>query len=794
MKIHAVKKDALFSIMDLGGFIHAPEDLDKVLHFLVEKVSHLMNTDACSLFLYNPDTNTLTLKATYGLNPEMVDRLSIAPEQGLTGKTIRILKPISVADAKKSHSFLRVKDLGEEGYCSFLSVPLIYNKSPIGVMTVQNKKATRFKKEDVDFMLALSIPAVNFIEKAKFIGAMQSLTAETQKRKPGEQDKTDETPQIVQDHFVKGIPAASGISMGRIKTIEQAQSKETTVSKILSVPEEVVKLKQALSSVNDEIKETRKKAEAKFGPEEASIFEAYLLFLESANFQEQIIQEINKEKSAIQALNTIVQKYMDRMALAHDEYLKERAYDIQDVARKISDHLLFGQSPGDAGLELKEDSILNKEFWSVSDFVHFDLKKTRGLISASGGAKSHIAVLADSLNIPCVLGLGSNMSQIHDGDFVIVDGYSGTVIVNPSPSTIEIYREEIEELQKKNQKFQAKKDQHVMIGNKNKHHLPVGANLSMVAHVHTAVESGADMVGLYRTEFPFLIRKTLPTEEEQYAIYKRVVELLKGREVSFRTLDIGGDKYVPYLNLPKENNPSLGWRAIRFSLERKDLFRIQLRALLKASQHGKIRILLPMITSMDEVRQAKDMLESVKKELADEKVAFARHVPLGVMIEVPSAAEIADKLAKEVDFFALGTNDLVQYTLAVDRGNPIVANLYDPYHPAILRLAARVIQQAKKAKIKIMVCGDMASQPLLSVVLVGLGMDALSMIPRAIPKIKHLMRLLDLDSTNKLAQKCLNLDSGFEIKEALREYFQANKLGDLISYGIPHGQGVTSNR
>jgi len=778
MKVHQVNKDALFSIMDLGSLIHTPEDLEKVLCFLVEKVASMMTTDACSLYLYNAPTETLTLTATHGLNTNLCGKLSVQSGVGLVGKTIKLLKPISVADARKSSKNFEVKELGESLYTSYLSVPLVYNGSPIGVIAVQNKKMKKFTQKEIDFLITLSIPAVSLIEKAKFIGAIGSVQTQSNDAKQKAQEAV--TYEYLKDHFIRGIPAVPGITMGRLKIISQKNVKKQSIDEDFVLEEEVHNLEEAFRHVNEEIKETKKQAETKFGPDEASIFEAYLLFLNSTSFQQQIIQEIKNKNTAVDALDHVVTKYMDRMAMAQDEYLKERAYDIQDIARKIGDHLLYGKSNQEKLFETDEDTIFLNEFWSISDFVNIDLSKTKGIISPNGGASSHIAILADTLNLTSVLGIGSAVSQLREGDYIIVDGFTGTVIVNPTTATINNYKNEITILEKRNKLFQTDREKRVKVGLKSKKIFPIGANLGMVAHVNATIESGADMVGLYRTEFPFLIRQHLPTEEEQYAIYSRILELMGEQEVVFRTLDIGGDKYVPYLNLPKESNPALGWRAVRFSLERKDLFRIQLRAILRASANKKIKILIPMISCIEQILEVKEVIESVKKELTDESVKFANNIPLGIMIEVPAAVEIADKLAKEVDFFSIGTNDLVQYCLAVDRTNPLVAGLYDTYHPAIIKMIRRTILGAHKAGITVQVCGDIASNPFLVTLLIGMGIDGLSMIPRAIPQIKYLARRINSASVDKLTKRCLRMKSGSAIKNEITRYFEENDLQEFL--------------
>ncbi|MCP5464184.1 MAG: phosphoenolpyruvate--protein phosphotransferase [Deltaproteobacteria bacterium] len=769
-------QDALLEIMNLSSMIHAPDDLKQVLNSLVQKIAKLMSVDACSLYLYSPVNDQITLKATFGLNNELIDHISVKPGQGLTGKTFEQGTPLSIDDARKDQKFIPIAGLGEEQYNAYLAAPLVYNRQAIGVISVQNKVAKKFSKKDTQFLLALAIPAVGLVEKAKFLESVSGFDKKdvTQKSTPHDEAITY---QYLKDHILHGIAAVPGITMGHLRVIHHNHGTAGNRIEPQAVKNELEKFKEAIEYVANEIKKTKAQAEEKFGPEEASIFEAYLLFLESTNFQKQVQQEIKTNISAVQAVNHVVQQYMDRMSVAQDDYIKERAYDIQDVARKVVDHLVYGEKHH-KDFSVTEDTIFLNEFWSISDFVDLDLKMTKGIVSHNGGASSHIAILADTLNLPTVLGLGSAAAQLRDGDFLIVDGYSGTAIVNPSPSTIQIYKSELAEIEKRRKKFEVNKQQKVSIALKKgaRKQISIGANLGMAAHVANAVKSGADHVGLYRTEFPFLVRKSLPTEQEQFEIYQSVLKGMKGKEVTFRTLDIGGDKYVPYLNLPEESNPALGWRAIRFSLERRDLFRIQLRALARASAYGKMKLLFPMVSDLKQIRIVKDEFQMVCKQLKEEGIPFAKKIPLGIMIELPAAVKIAQHLIKEVDFFSIGTNDLVQYCLGVDRTNPLVADLYDPYHPAVIQLIHEAIEKTHKAGKKIYVCGDIASQPKLAALLIGLGIDGLSLIPRNIPKIKYLIRQLKNCDVQKLGRKILKQDSPNCIKKILNECFATPEL------------------
>lgn len=775
MKVHSINKEAIFTIMDLGGLIQSPDDLDRVLQFLVEKVCRLTKTDACSLFLYQPESQNLLLKATHGLNKKLNDQLTVPFGEGLVGKTIKILKPISIANALKSKSNMRVDQLGDQDYKSFLSVPLVYNNHPIGVIAVQTKKQKTFTKKDIEFLMTLAIPAVGLIEKARFMDAVQPLSTPAHKsnhvviKKPIEQ-----TP----DKILKGIAAVTGIVMGKVKIIRDESIKDTETKKKFNLKTEINRLKKSFQAVSTQIRETKKQAETKFGPDEASIFEAYLLFLESDNFKQQIIHEIKKGLSAEDALDHIVKQYMDRMSLAQDAYIKERAYDIQDISRKLSDYLAHGQNSGKNKFKSSDAVIFLKEFWSISDFIHLPEDQTLGILSPNGGASSHISILAGTLNLPAIVGMGASYSQIQDGDEIILDGFSGDVILNPSRQTKNIYQTEIKELERRKKLY--RKQRKLKVKLKDKTSFTVGANLGMPSHAAIATDAGADAVGLYRTEFPFLMSTNMPTEEEQFEMYCRVIKLMAGKEIVFRTLDIGGDKYVPYLNLPQETNPALGWRAIRFSLERKDLFRIQLRALLRASAFGKVRILLPMITGVEEIIQIKSIIDSVKNELKEEGQKVGKSIPLGIMIEVPAAVEIADKLAPHVDYFSLGTNDLIQYGLAVDRTNPLVSSYFEPFHPALLRMIHRTSKAAQSANIELNVCGDLAANPYLTTILIGLGIRSVSVIPRSIPKIKHLARNLPLEDAQKLCRTILRQSEIQKIKDLVEKFFEKHNLSSTF--------------
>jgi len=781
--VHAPPLEAMIvaEILSLGHSCHTTSDANRVLQLLVEKIAITVKADVCSLYLYDNDTQQLTLSATRGLNPEAVGHVSMSVGEGLVGKTIEWLKPVSMSRAKKSKQFKYFPETGEEKYASFLSVPLIYNRSPLGVLVIQNIAPMNYSKKVVQLMVTLAVPAVSVIEKIKLLGTFGQIERRTEEQ--AREIASEGGGRQNTHHY--GIGASPGIGMGSVVVIKRTapQIVQSYPNAPLHADVEKMRILEAFRWVEEEIREVQKKAAQKFGMEELSIFDAYQVVLESDPFKNEIVGEIEKGKSAFDAVEIVIARYVEELSKAQDQYLLERIYDIQDVGRKIQDRLLYGSEVPKHLSDLAQNSILVADYWSVSDFVEMDLDHTRGILSPTGGASSHVAILAESLGIPAVLGLSSFTELVTSHDFVIMDGYLGHVILNPSSGVKTAYEQEIQDYQKAKSRYQAFANKKAQP--KKGKRIIIGANMGMVAHAGDALAEGAEEIGLYRTEFPFLVKKSLPTEEEQFALYQKVVLAMKGKPTTFRTLDIGGDKYLPYLNLPEEENPCLGWRSIRISLERQDLFRIQLRALLRASAFGPLRIMFPMISSVDEVVRIKEIIVDVKKELKSGKFAFSSNIPLGLMIEVPSAAELAHHLIREVSFFSIGSNDLTQYTLAVDRNNSRIGNLYRPLHPAVIRLIARTIVAAHKQKKPVGVCGEMASQPLGVLLLLGLGIDSLSMNFSFVSKIKSMICKVNYPELKKLSRIALACQSAEEIEDLFKNYLVQNGLGEYL----PQGRG-----
>jgi phosphotransferase system enzyme I (PtsI) len=573
--------------------------------------------------------------------------------------------------------------------------------------------------------------------------------------------------------MLTGIPVFPGISIGEALVIEpEAWDTFVDHEKLANEENEVKRLQDAINQTKQSIKLLKQQAIHSLGKTKAAIFDAHLAFLSDPMFVGEMIKSIrNEHRSAESIVHQTVESFISVFQELDDEYMRHRASDIRDVGKQ-----LLGYLTGSSAVpipEMNRPVIIIAHDLTPSHTVQLTKPYVLGFATEIGGSTSHTAIMARAMGLPSVVGVtGGLMGRVKTGDLLILDGKNGEIIVNPDPEQLEIYQSKM---------AQEKAEQDHLMGLievpaecQDGHRLKLGVNIGRPEDLPLGLEKGAEEVGLFRTEFLFMDRSSFPSEEDQYSAYRQVVELANGRAVIIRTLDIGGDKPLPYFHIPKEANPFLGWRALRISLDRIDLFKTQLRAILRASALGKVRIMFPMVSSVEQVRQTKSILEQVKKELTQEKLAYDTSLELGVMIEVPSAAIIADQLAKEVDFFSIGTNDLVQYTLAVDRMNENVNVLYDHYHPAVLRLIHQVAQASQKRGIWAGMCGEMAGDPLVTPLLVGLGLDELSMGAASILPIKEQIRKLNYRKALELAKRVLELSTAAEVKEELQRFNPLN--------------------
>jgi phosphotransferase system enzyme I (PtsI) len=578
-----------------------------------------------------------------------------------------------------------------------------------------------------------------------------------------------------QELIVRGIAASQGISYGQIfvyiQTIIEVPVYEVEKDKR---PAEIARLEQALMVTRQQIQKIMSEVEKNLGPDEARIFDAHLLVLEDQALITETVRELEKTGTNIETcFNRIAQRYIKAFEEIDDEYLRERGCDIRDVAQRVLNNLLgrTGQNLG----RLVEKRIVVANDISPSDAAGIDSSQALGIVTDSGSKTSHAVIVARSMKIPAVVGLRDFTTKVQPGDWVIVDGYEGLVILNPSEPTLFRYGQI--QLQKKSYEqrlFEANRLPAVTLDGVK---LTLRANIEKVDEVALVREYHAEGVGLFRTEFLYLGASDAPTEEQQYAAYRELAEALAPAPVVIRTLDLGGDKPAQSQAhlFPKENNPFLGYRAIRFCLDQPDLFKQQLRAILRASAHGNVQLMYPMISGRGELARANAVLDECKAELGAEKVAFNKDIRVGSMIEIPSAAMTADLLARDCDFFSIGTNDLIQYLIAIDRVNDRIAHLYEPTHPAVLRTLRHVVVEAHRAKIKVSVCGEMAGDPTFTALLFGLGVDELSMTPPLLPAAKNILRNMKMSDARALAQMAMAMSSPEDIN-GLCERFVSERL------------------
>ncbi|KXS41386.1 MAG: hypothetical protein AWU54_1649 [Candidatus Frackibacter sp. T328-2] len=565
--------------------------------------------------------------------------------------------------------------------------------------------------------------------------------------------------------MLSGVAASPGIAIGKALVLEEVALSFTRKEiKKTEVIDEQARLDAALQATEEQLNKIKAKAEDKMGSEQAAIFAAHLLVVQDPELISAIKKKIETEKSnAETALSETIEEFVNIFSTMEDEYMRERAADIKDVGQRILKNLLGYE---EQNLEQLEDEvILIANDLTPSDTAQVDKEKVLGFATEIGGRTSHTAIMSRSLEIPAVAGINSLTNEINTGDQIIVDGLEGKVLINPSFQQLKLYEDKLKQFQRRKAKLAELKE--LPAQTQDDHRVELVANIGTTRDINGALEKGAEGIGLYRTEFLYMDCESMPTEEEQYSAYQEVVQKMEDKPVIIRTLDIGGDKELPYLDLPDEMNPFLGYRAIRICLDRPDIFKTQLRAILRASANGNIKIMYPMIFSIEELRAANQVLEEVKNDLREETISFDEDIEVGMMIEVPAAALTADILAKEVDFFSIGTNDLIQYTTAVDRMNKNLSDLYRPLHPAVLHLIKAVIDAAHQQGKWVGMCGEMAGDIRLTPVLLGFGLDEFSMSADAVPEVKEIIRSMTKEEAKKIAKDILQMETAQEIKDYL---------------------------
>ncbi|HAM41350.1 MAG: phosphoenolpyruvate--protein phosphotransferase [Omnitrophica WOR_2 bacterium RIFCSPLOWO2_02_FULL_63_16] len=569
---------------------------------------------------------------------------------------------------------------------------------------------------------------------------------------------------------LKGIPASSGVAIGKafLFSSEELLIPRRPIAEA-EIPAEVMRFEEALIQTRHQILGIQHRLADEMGQEHAEIFNAHLLVLEDQSLREEVLGGLKAQRLNVEYIfNEVVRRYLRAFARTNDEYLRDRTADIEDVRKRILRNLTGRHL--DAMGQLDEPVVVIAHALSPSETALMHKRHVLAFVTDVGGRTGHTAIMAKSLGIPAVVGVEVATARIEKEGLIIVDGTRGEVIVDPDPATIRRYEVEQRRIQEVNRQLLQLKD--LPAETLDGHRVTLSANIEVPDEIPSVIAHGAEGIGLYRTEFFYLNRTDFPSEEEQFQSYKSVAERLAPQSVIIRTVDLGGDKFLSPLDLPTEMNPFMGWRAIRFCLARPDVFRVQLRAILRASAYGNLKLMFPMISGLEELRRAHEILEGVKGELTREGLAFSPAMDVGAMIEVPSAALTCDLLAGDAKFFSIGTNDLIQYALAVDRVNEKIAYLYEPAHPAVLRLLKQILDAGHQAGIWVGMCGEMAGEPALALLLLGLGLDEFSVSPIQVPLIKKVIRAVEYHTAQAIAQQAMQFRTGKEVEAFLLSHLR----------------------
>jgi phosphotransferase system enzyme I (PtsP) len=761
-------------LADVTAISADTEDLEDRLQRFVELIARVTATDVCSIYLLDERTQVLTLAATTGLERSSIGRVTMRVGEGLTGMTIEKREPVMVVDAFSHPRFKYFPETGEDRYHSFAGVPIVDGGKALGVLVVQTLRRRQFRRGEMDLLRTIATHVSQGIVTARLL---EDLRSKEQEQRAFRQrmvaamkrlqalhksiGETERTERRRQKHVrLDGLAAAPGYGRGRAHIVQPPVTFAIVEDHQAADPAaERRRFQRAVAEAIDEVKELKSRLERQLPEFDGGIIEAHRMMLEDRGFLEKIEGHIADGLAAESALKRVVDEHVETFLAMTDEYLRARAADVRDVGLRLLRNLLGIEEPERV---LDKATVLIADELTLSDLSLLDHEHLRGIVMATGGVTSHVTILAKSFEIPTVVGAENAREMVREGEAVIVDGNSGVVFVNPPMEVVREY----DRLDRDYQAFNRELDglRALPAETTDGRRVNLYANVGLIADLPLVRRHGADGVGLYRSEFPFLTYRDFPDEEEQYKVYAHLVQALEGQPITIRTLDIGADKYPSYLKFTREENPFLGWRSIRISLELPVIFKTQLRAILRAGALGRVRLLFPMISSVSEIRRAKELLEEAKAELRQTGHDFDASIPIGIMIEVPAAVALASHLIREVDFFSIGTNDLTQYLLAVDRNNHKVAELYEPLHPAVLAAIHDTVQAARGAGKWVGMCGEMAADPLCTLVLLGLGLDDLSMQPFFIPVVKRIVRSVSFKEVRSLARDVLALATVDEVK------------------------------
>jgi len=736
---------------------------------VTDLVSRRLDADVCSIYTVDPELQSLSLSSTMGLDSGSVGRVELPMGEGLVGLAAASGEPIAIEEARAHPNYRYFPETGEERFESLLAAPLIVQGVVIGVIAIQTAERRRFDEPDIELLQTCASLLAPVVINAQLLAMMSSPDIE-----PGtvaDRIRSSESlaerrraagakpPRAEKNVMLRGLATARGVAIGPVFRMDKPVDLDRIAYDVSSEPEEEhARIKRAIAEALREIEDMRDVVQDRFGPEFAAVFHAQIQILEDKGFEANLTQAIQGSGNARLALASVLDTYRRTFEQIEDPYFRERGTDIADIGNRVMERLLGLR---DQLEPMKRGSVVIVDQLLPAIFAQLEMDKVAAIVAEHGGRTSHGVIFARTLEIPTVTGATGLLDEAREDELAIVDGATGTLYLSPDEALISEFEKAQHQFEVSVEHLDAMRERpaETLDGRRVK----LSANAGLLADLRLVDKHGAEGVGLFRTELLALAHRGFPSEQEQEQLYQRVVQALDPRSVTIRTLDLGGDKGIPNIGLDDEENPQLGCRSIRLALENRHHFHAQLRAILRSSTLGNVRLLLPMIGSLSELREAKAVIDEVRLELEREGSRFDKNLEVGIMIEVPSAALTAPVFAAECDFFSIGTNDLTQYTLAVDRGNEKVAHLYDSLHPAVLQLIQMTVRAGRDAGIPVSVCGEMATNPLSVPILVGLGIGELSGTPASIPVVKEIVRALDSGDVEADARAALSAKTAAEV-------------------------------
>lgn len=744
--------------------------LSEALGILVQRISKAINVEAVSVYLIDNKNAEYVLIATEGLNKQAEFRVRIALDSGLIGLIGRREEPINLEDAPSHADFYQHTLLGEEHLSAFLGVPIIQHRKLYGVLIVQQTEQRYFDDAEESFLITLAAQLGGIIAHAEATGELAELT----QPKPMGDSKVE-----VVHTSLTGLGSVPGIGIGTAVVVyPQSDLDAVPRTHVDNLKHEIQLFYDALESARDDMRRLSKRMKETVAEEEHALFDVYLRILDKDSLGAEVEAVIKKEKiNAQSALATVIKKHVSQFESMEDDYLRERASDFRDLGRRVLAELQWSQREE---IAYPKRTVLIGEEVTAAALAEVPEGQLAGVVSAKGSNNSHVAILARALGVPTVMGVRGLKIEYLSRRAIVVDGFYGHVHVSPNKEVLAQFKQLAQEEHELNQSLIGLRDKPAETTDSYRVSLQVNTGLAMDAGLSMSV--GAEGVGLYRSEVPFMSRDRFPSEDEQTIIYRQTLKAFAPRLVTMRTLDIGGDKTLSYFPF-EEENPYLGWRGIRVTLDHPDVFLVQVRAMMRASEElGNLRIMLPMVTNLSEVEEATYLIEQAYLELLEEGCLIDKP-KIGVMIEVPAAAYLSREIAKRVDFISVGSNDLTQYLLAVDRNNARVAGLYDSLHPAMLRLLLKIVEGGHAAGVEVSICGEMASDPCAVILLIAMGFDTLSMNSASLPRVKWVIRNIAIANARKILAEVLEFEHPAEIRFHLQKVLEEEGLGGLIRAG-----------